>query len=99
MSGIESEEYPNQFLGMENVTSTNAGPSNKIVAPLKLDTGVIGGAAALGAMLQSGTGAPTVGSPLGGFYLRTDTPSTVNQRVYVCTVAGIAGAATWVGIL
>jgi hypothetical protein len=100
MSSIGDEEFPNQFLGMENVQSTNAGASNKITAPLKLDTGVLlGGTADVGAMLQSGSGVPTVGSPAGGYYLRTDTPSTPNQRLYVCTVAGVAGAATWVGIL
>lgn len=92
-------EYPNQFLGIQTVTSTNSGPSNRLSAPLKLDTGQINAPNALGAMLQSGSGVPTVGPPVGGFYLRTDTPSTSNQRIYICTVAGAAGLATWVGIL
>jgi hypothetical protein len=30
----------------------------------------------------------------GDIYIRTDTPSTANQRVYQCTVAGSPG--TWV---
>lgn len=33
----------------------------------------------------------------GDFYFRKDTPSTANQRLYVCTAGG--GTPTWVGIL
>lgn len=48
----------------------------------------------------SGTGTPgsgTVGAArVGDWYLRRDTPSTTNQRLYVCTVAGSPG--TWSGI-
>ena len=51
------------------------------------------------ASISSGTGAPTIGGLAGDLYIRTDTPSTANQRIYVCTVAGTAGAATWVGIV
>lgn len=46
-----------------------------------------------------GTGAPTIAGAVGDFYLRTDTPSTSLQRIYVCTAAGGAGVATWTGIL
>lgn len=53
-----------------------------------------------GARIWGGTGAPsasTVGTGrLGDIYLRRDTPSTANQRYYVCTVAGTPG--TWQGI-
>ena len=91
--------YPNQHIGIQPVTSIHSGTVNKFTAPIKLDTGDASGTNVLGAMIQSGSGVPTVGSPLGGFYLRTDTPSTTNQRIYICTVAGVAGAATWVGIL
>lgn len=58
------------------------------------------GATAGGAKIYSGSGSPSglVGT-LGDIYFRTDTPSTSNQRVYICTVAGAAGAATWTGIL
>lgn len=102
MSGIGEEEYPNNFLGVSNVQGTHIGPGNRVAAPLKLDTGAIGGNGsngALGASLQSGSGVPNCGGEVGGLYFRTDTPSTSNQRIYICTVAGIAGAATWVGIL
>lgn len=102
MSGINEEEYPNQFLGLQTVTGTHIGPSNRVAAPLKLDTGAIGNNGSngpLGASLQSGVGVPNCGGEVGGLYFRTDTPSTSNQRIYICTVAGLAGAATWVGIL
>jgi hypothetical protein len=46
-----------------------------------------------------GTGAPVCPGTLGARYHRTDTPTVANQREYICTVAGGAGAATWVGIL
>lgn len=46
-----------------------------------------------------GTGVPAIAGAVGDRYWRLDTLATSNQRLYVCTVAGIAGAATWVGIL
>lgn len=51
--------------------------------------------------IWSGTGVPTTAGKVGtarvgDWYLRRDTPSTANQRVYVCSVAGSPG--TWVGI-
>lgn len=53
-----------------------------------------------GASWWSGTGAPsstTVGTAaVGDLYLRRDTPSTANQRLYICTAAGSPG--TWTGI-
>jgi hypothetical protein len=51
------------------------------------------------ANLSSGTGAPTIAGTAGDFFFRTDTPTTADQRIYVCTVTGAAGAATWVGIV
>lgn len=50
-----------------------------------------------GAKLRSGSGAPTAvaGDAVGDLYLRTDTPTTANQRIYICTVA----ATTYLGIL
>lgn len=102
MSTLDTEEYPNNFLGLSPVTGTHIGPSNRLAAPLKLDTGAVGGNGsngAIGASLQSGSGVPNCGGEVGGIYFRTDTPSTSNQRVYICTVAGVTGGATWVGIL
>lgn len=94
-------ESPNNLLGMEGAQSVHSGAVNQIHAPLKLDTGTLaaGGNGLVGAMIQSGVGVPVVGSPAGGLYFRTDTPTVSNQRVYICSVAGVAGAATWVGIL
>jgi hypothetical protein len=54
-----------------------------------------------GARITSGSGAPTTpggANPTAGdVYHRTDTPSTANQRLYVCTVGG--ASPTWVGIV
>lgn len=51
--------------------------------------------------LRMGSGIPTrpegADPTQGDFYFRTDTPSTSNQRLYVCTVGG--ASPTWVGIL
>ena len=52
-----------------------------------------------GAHIKSGAGVPTVAGAVGDWFIRTDTPTVADQRLYVCTVAGGAGAATWVGIL
>lgn len=46
-----------------------------------------------------GTGAPVIAGYAGQRYWRLDTPTTANQRLYICTVAGAAGAATWVGVV
>jgi hypothetical protein len=48
----------------------------------------------MGSGLPSGTTVNT--GQVGDIYLRVDTPSTVSQRVYICTVAGTPG--TWNGI-
>lgn len=45
--------------------------------------------------LSSGQGVPSFPAAAGAFFLRTDTPSTVNQRLYVNTAAG----SNWTGIL
>lgn len=54
-----------------------------------------------GANISSGSGAPskpnTINPTAGDIYFRTDTPSTANQRIYICTVGG--GTPTWVGIV
>lgn len=53
--------------------------------------------------IMSGSGAPSnpsgvsAGPTAGDLYFRTDTPSTANQRIYICTVGG--GTPTWVGIV
>jgi hypothetical protein len=53
-----------------------------------------------GGQISQGSGAPSkpwgVNPVAGDMFFRTDTPSTANQRMYVCTVGG--GTPTWVGI-
>ena len=49
--------------------------------------------------ISSGVGAPVIAGTVGDYFFRTDATGTANERVYVCTVTGAAGAATWVGIL
>jgi hypothetical protein len=55
------------------------------------------GIAGTSVTISSGTGVPGIAGALGDRYFRSDTPSTANQRDYICTVAGAAGVATWVG--
>ena len=52
--------------------------------------------------ITSGSGVPTTffagqAKQAGEYYFRTDTPSTANQRIYVCTAGGTPG--TWSGIV
>jgi hypothetical protein len=51
---------------------------------------IFGGAGAPGAPSTTGNTQPSVGD----VYFRTDTPGTVAQRIYVCTVGG--ATPTWV---
>lgn len=53
----------------------------------------------MAAKIHAGTGAPTIAGAVGDLFFRTDTPTVADQRIYICTVAGAAGAATWVGIV
>jgi hypothetical protein len=73
-------------------------PSNMAAAVGSGNTYRIAGGAGTVAEF-SGTGAPSIGGKQGDHYWRYDTPTTANQRLYICTVAGAAGAATWVGVL
>jgi hypothetical protein len=69
----------------------NAGAVTRISTGLVLNS--------VAANLSSGTGVPNIGGNVGDFFFRTDTPATPLQRIYVCTVAGTIGNATWVAIL
>jgi hypothetical protein len=73
-------------------------PSNMAAAVGSGNTYHIAGGAGTVAE-YSGTGVPGIGGKQGDHYWRYDTPTTSNQRLYICTVAGAAGAATWVGVL
>ena len=48
-------------------------------------------------LLMMGSGEPTQMTPPGSYYLRTDTPTVANQRLYVQTTQ--PPAITWVGII
>jgi hypothetical protein len=96
MSGINpmDEQYPNQLLGFDAVTTANQGSIIRSTAPVRLDTN----AGAVGATLNSGAGAPAIGGVVGDLYIRTDGTHGAVTCLYQCTVAGAAGAATWAGI-
>lgn len=50
--------------------------------------------------ITSGLGSPSANAGAAGdIYVRIDATTTANARIYICTVAGGAGAATWVGII
>jgi hypothetical protein len=103
VADIDPGEFPNQFLGLAISTNGTTGTAeNLVAAPLKLNTEAISQAGNLvGASLHSGSGSPngTVAAGTGSFYLRWDTPSTANQRLYVCTSgSAVAASAVWVGI-
>lgn len=61
----------------------------------------VGGSVQLGGAgaLSSGSGVPAIAGAVGDYYFRTDATTTADERIYVCTVAGAAGSATWVGIV
>lgn len=44
--------------------------------------------------LFQGSGAPSISGTAGDYYFRTDTPSTSNQRIYVCT-----GTTNWTALI
>lgn len=69
-------------------------PTNGALAPDYVH--LAGGA---GPTITGGSGAPTIAGAEGDVYFRIDTPTVADQRVYICTVTGIAGASTWVGIV
>ena len=98
--------YPNQYLGIRSHNQPNTGVAlNAIDAPLTLNTEAYnptGPVGVVGATFHSGTGTPQghIAGNVGDLYFRIDTPLTSNQRVYICSVAGVTpGGATWTGIV
>lgn len=81
--------FVNSALTNNLMNRANDGPAN-LVYGIRLTSN---------SSLNSGSGAPTIAGTAGDFFFRTDTPTVTNQRIYVCTVTGGAGAATWVGIV
>lgn len=80
-----------------NVTADSTIDGNLILSGTGAQQGQLqlGGAATF----SSGSGTPTIAGATGDYFFRTDTPGTTGQRIYVCTVAGAAGASTWLGIV
>jgi hypothetical protein len=52
-----------------------------------------------GSAIYNGVGAPKIAGTKGDLYLRSDTPGTANQRLYICTATGTAETAVWLAIL
>lgn len=87
------------FHDVSNTTTAYTPPTRNETADSTID-GMLTVSEALaipgGVKLSSGSGVPGIAGAVGDYYFRTDTPGTATQRIYVCTVAGAAGAATWV---
>jgi hypothetical protein len=100
---VELGQYPNEYLGVSAHTNgTTATQENELQAPLKLNSEAFSGVNTVGASFHSGSGTPqgNLAAGQGAFYFRWDTPSTANQRLYICTVGGAtASATTWIAIL
>jgi hypothetical protein len=89
-------EYPNQDLGIESAQNTNVGAINQLAAPLQLGNAANGS----GAIISSAAGTPASNNTpgnVGDLYIRTD-PAGDSTYLYRCTVAGVAGGATWAAI-
>lgn len=99
LTDAEYAALPSNTLSAITVTNGSVADPARINNPSSLTDALTQAQAYSDSKWQAGSGAPTIAGKLGDYYLRRDTPSTVNQRIYVCTVAGAAGAATWVGIV
>jgi hypothetical protein len=88
-------------LNLQNSGSNSAHIDSTGYVQPGVSTAAGAAATALGSRIYAGSGAPTnLVGVLGDIYFRSDTPSTSNQRVYICTTAGASGGgATWTGIL
>lgn len=72
------------------------------LAPISSSALTTWNGAIFGGKIWGGTGVPTTAmastaAAIGDLYIRTDTPSTTNQRLYMCSVAGTPG--TWVALV
>lgn len=85
-------------VGGDGNGSINVTPSASNRALKILTGGFAINSGSSGTNMWSGSGAPAIAGTAGDFYFRTGTPTTANQRIYVCTATGAAGVATWVGI-
>lgn len=67
------------------IDQTNVPQYNRVINPLQIGLG--------GAIVSSGTGAPTAGGNVGDMYIRKDGGD--GSWLYRCTTAGVAGVAVW----
>ena len=89
---INGQGYLAQTSGTNNVVIGNG---EGIVQPGSITSRGVG--TGLGSKINSGTGAPNYVAAVGDTWIRTDTPTTANQRIYMCnSTAGGSGA--WTGI-
>lgn len=84
----QSGEYPNQLLGNDFVNDANQGSVNQFSEPIQFKDG---------ATIYSASGVPSIGGNVGDLYIRTNAAGD-STYFYRCTVAGVAGAATWAAI-
>lgn len=77
-----------QGTGITDATNTNVGPVLVLATPVRIG--------AAGPIIQAGAGVPGVGGNVGDLYINTAGSVAANTALYGCTVAGGAGAATWV---
>lgn len=83
----QSNEYPNQAMGIDFVQDANAGAVNQLNNPLQIGTWT----------LSAGTNAPTIGGNVGDLYVRQN-PAGDSTYLYRCTTAGTAGNAIWAAV-
>lgn len=74
--------------GITDATNANVGAVLVFDVPIRLG--------AAGPIIQAGAGVPGVGGNVGDLYINTAGSVAANTALYGCTVAGAAGAATWV---
>lgn len=93
-------------LGLNAVVTDNRAGTNGVYEVSNLNANppqlpALGSSLAGGGRLLNGSGAPSkpagVNPVAGDYYLRTDTPGTASQRLYVCTTGG--AAPVWAGIV
>lgn len=77
--------------GITDATDTNVGAVLVLAVPIQLGAG--------GPIIQAGAGVPGVGGNVGDLYVNQTGAPGANTSLYGCTVAGAAGAATWVAFV
>ena len=87
--GVTIPELTTTDLSTDTMTATDVATQSLTTVNLDL----------AGCSLSSGVGVPLQSGNLGDIFIRTDTPNTAGQRIYICTTPGTTSAAAWEGIL